>query len=219
MTCQSIALRLVPTLIAASLALLPAGPARAADDTTQTRPLASFDRVRLDGAFKTEIVAGGARSQIVIRGERDIVTRVTTGIESGTLVVGMRHSDGIFNSFPKLVITLPALRGFANDGAGTVKISGLTGGDVDIANAGAGAITVAGRAANMKITLDGTGKIDTTAVDAHDVRVDNNGLGGVYVRANGSLTMNVNGVGEIRYAGNPTHVESHVEGIGRTGRL
>lgn len=219
MTRQSMALRLVLALIVAAPALLPSGPVSAADDISQTRPLASFDRVRLEGAFKTEIVAGGERSQIVIYGERDVVNRVTTGIESGTLVVGMRQGDTIFKSSPKLVIALPTLRSFTNSGAGTIKITGLTGGDVDIANAGAGSITAAGHAANMQISLDGAGKIDTTAVDARDVRVDNNGLGAVYVRANGSLTMNVNGVGEIRYAGNPSHVESHVSGIGRTGRL
>jgi hypothetical protein len=39
------------------------------------------------------------------------------------------------------------------------------------------------------------------------------------VRATGTLTASVNGVGEIRYAGNPAHVESRVNGIGRISRL
>jgi len=41
----------------------------------------------------------------------------------------------------------------------------------------------------------------------------------VHVRANGSLKMNLNGVGEVRYAGTPSHVESQVSGIGTIGRL
>ena len=192
--------------------------AAAADTFAQTRALGSFDRIRLGGAFTTEIVAGEKRSQIVISGERDVVERVTTEVRGGTLEVGMR--DGSMNhESPKLVITLPALRGINNSGAGTVKITGLHGGDVAIANAGAASITAAGRASDLQIALDGAGKIDTTAVSARDVTVNNNGVGAVYVRASGSLTMNVNGIGEIRYAGNPSHVESHVNGIGRIGKM
>lgn len=195
-----------------------AAPIRAADEIAQTRALGSFERIRLTGAFTTEIVAGSERSQIVIRGERDVVARVTTEVRDGTLAVGMRDGSMLHGS-PKLVISLRALRNFRNDGAGMVKIARLTGGDLEIANSGAAAITAAGRASTLKITLDGTGKIDTTALTARDVSVDNNGVGGVYVRASGSLTLNVNGIGEIRYAGDPAHVESHVNGIGRIGRM
>ena len=47
----------------------------------------------------------------------------------------------------------------------------------------------------------------------------NNGVGGVYVRASGTLSASVNGVGEIRYTGNPTHVDSQVNGVGRISKI
>ncbi len=149
----------------------------------------------------------------------DVLNRVTSEVRDGTLVVGMRSGNSMLDRSPKLTIDVAVLRGFENNGAGSIVIDGLTGGDIAIANSGAASIVVSGRAANATISLNGTGRIDTTAVDAGDVTVDNNGVGSIHVRAHGELTMNVNGVGEIRYTGKPTDVHSSVNGIGRIGRL
>jgi hypothetical protein len=73
--------------------------------------------------------------------------------------------------------------------------------------------------ARLTVEQDGVGTIDAAHLDAVDVSVENDGVGRVDVRATGTLTAEVNGVGEVRYAGNPVHVESHVNGIGRIGRL
>jgi len=207
-------------VLAAALFVVPlAAPGRAADHVSQTRAVSGFDRIRVEGAFDTEITAGGSRTHVVVSGNGDVVARITTAVEGDTLVVGTQPGFALFGGAPKLEIGLPVLRGFANDGAGSARISGLTGGDIDITNAGAASIVAAGHAARENISLEGTGKIDTTALDARDVTVNNNGVGTVHVRASGVLTMTVNGVGAIRYAGNPARIESHVNGVGSIGRL
>ncbi|MBD5654282.1 MAG: DUF2807 domain-containing protein [Candidatus Eremiobacteraeota bacterium] len=207
--------RLVPAFAAALLGVpLAAG----AEDASVTRSVSGFDRIKLTGAFTADIKAGEA-ARFVMTGDRSLLDRVTTEVRDRTLIVGMRPGTGPFGNSPKLEIGLPVLRSFSNEGAGSMKISGLTGGELAIENAGAATIVAAGRATRESISLDGTGKIDVSAVEARDVTVDNNGVGSVRVRASGTLTMNVNGVGEIRYAGKPTHVESNVNGVGRIGRL
>jgi hypothetical protein len=208
------------SVFVATLIVIPlAAPSLAADDVAETRTVSAFDRVRLDGAFASEIAAGKQQTRVVVSGNPDVVARVTTEVSGGTLVVGMRPGLGVFGRSPKLEIRLPVLRGFANNGAGSVNITGLTGGDIEIENAGAASIVASGRAAREDVSLEGVGKIDTTALDARDVTVSNDGVGSVHVRASGILTMSVNGVGEIRYSGNPSHVESHINGIGRIDRL
>ena len=217
---RSFVLAAVAPVLAPFVGVAFAEASRAADDnTTQTRVLAHFDRIRLTGPFDTEIVAGSGGTKITIGGSRDTIRHVTTAVRDDELIVEMPRTDALFAQKATLLITLPVLRGFVNQGAGSIRITGLTGGDVDISDAGAAALTAAGRAARMKISLDGTGKIDTTKVDARDVIADNNGVGSVYVRASDRLTLSVNGVGEIRYAGTAAHVESHVNGIGRIARL
>lgn len=205
--------------LTAALAVPAARPGRAAEADSQTRTVGHFDKVKTSGAFTVSITAGARSVSVTVSGDRDVIARVTTEVNDGTLEIGMKPGTNSFGTSPKIDIKVPALRGFENDGAGSVTIAGIGGGDFSITNSGTASITVTGRAANEDISLNGTGKIDVTGVDAHDVTVDNNGVGSVRVRASGELTMSVNGVGEIRYAGNPTAVHSSVNGIGRISRL
>jgi hypothetical protein len=189
----------------------------AAANAEQVRSLASFDRVETNGVFAMTIRAGRAQ-HVTISGDPQIVERVTTEVTHGTLAVGMRPGTNLLGSVPHVAIDVPKLHGFANSGAGTITISGVAGGALALQNAGAAKIAAAGTAGTLAIELDGVGMIDTTALDAHDVTVDNNGVGRVDVRASGDLTMNVNGVGEIRYTGSPTNVDQHINGLGRIRR-
>jgi hypothetical protein len=203
---------------AAVMVLRFASPGRAAEGVDQSRSVGHFDRVRTEGMFRTQIAVGSAAQHVSIGGDPAVVARVTTTIEGDTLVIGMKPGMNLFDTGPTVTIAAPKLRGYANSGAGSATITGLSG-DVSLSNAGTASITATGRAAHLAIELDGVGKIDTTAVDARDVTVDNNGVGRVDVRASGSLLMNVNGVGEIRYAGSPASIDQHVNGVGRIRRL
>jgi hypothetical protein len=197
----------------------PAGAAGAgAGIGVETRSLAPFDRVRTEGAFTVEIAAGRAQ-RVTLSADPHLLERVNTRVEDGTLIVGMRPGTNPFAGRPHVAVEVPKLRGYTNTGAGDVTIDGLNGAPLDLKNEGAATIRAAGRAGTLSIALDGTGTIDTTALDARDVDVANNGMGRVDVRASGSLTMNVNGVGEIRYTGNPTTVAKNVNGIGRIDRM
>jgi hypothetical protein len=206
-------------LLALGLVSVPLmAPGRAADDT-RTFSESGFEKVRLEGAFTTDITAGAAHTRVEASGDSGTLDRITTKIEGDTLVIGMHSGTSFFARSPRITIELPALYAFTNDGAGSTKIGGLRGNDVEITNSGAGSIVAAGRAGDLRIALNGTGKIDTTGIDAHDVTVDNNGVGSIDVRASGKLTASVNGVGSIRYTGNPSNVQSQVNGIGHIGRL
>ena len=90
----------------------------------------------------------------------------------------------------------------------------------DVAIAGGGLITAAGRFAaqgRLAVAIDGGGKIDVRAVEAREVSAAINGGGQISVRPRASLSAAVNGGGEIRYSGNP-HVTSAVHGGGAVHR-
>lgn len=190
-----------------------------AADITETRPLTGFDRVRVEGAFSVDVTAGRAGTHVAITGSPDAVKATEMHVDAGTLVIKTKPGMNLFSRAPRIAIALPALRAFENDGAASARIVGLAGGALRLADSGAAKITASGHVRTLAVALDGAGAIDTTGLDAHDVTVDNNGVGSVHVRANGTLTANVNGVGEIRYTGTPEHIESHVNGIGRISRI
>jgi hypothetical protein len=208
-------LQLSPVLASALALASCALPVRAADDVSQTRSVAGFARIRLDGAFSATVTAGKHDTRFVMTGDPDMLARVTTKVNDGLLVVGMRDGDNHLKGTIKLQIDLPVLRSFEIAGVGNAEITGLTGSDLELAIPGAASITASGRARNETLSLDGTGKIDASDVAARDVTASANGVGAIYVQGSGSLVLNVNGVGEIRYKGNPTNVEKHVSGVGR----
>jgi hypothetical protein len=194
-------------------------PVRAADDVSQTRSVSGFDRIRLDGAFSATVTAGKHDTRFVMTGDPDVLARVTTKVSDGLLVVGMRDGDNHLRGTIKLQIDLPVLRSFKIAGVGNANISGLTGADLELAVPGAASITASGRAGNETLSLDGTGKIDASDVAARDVTASANGVGAIYVQGSGSMVLSVNGVGEIRYKGNPTNVVKHVNGLGRISAM
>jgi hypothetical protein len=207
-------------LVAVGLIAVPlVARSRTTATTAHERSMGAFDAVRVNGAFATEITAGRARTSVIVSAPDDVIGDITTTVEDRTLVIGTKTKLRPFSQTPRIRIELPTLRAFTNEGAGSITISGLTGDDFTLENAGAASIHLSGRAAHESITLNGTGKIDATAVTARDVTVDSNGVGAVDVRASGALHMTVNGVGEIRYTGEPTSIDSHVNGIGRIARL
>jgi hypothetical protein len=204
--------------IAGAASLFVRSTAAAAADITEARTLTHFDRVQVAGAFSVD-VRSGRPTQVAITGSPDAVKATETHVEGDTLVIKMKRGLNVFSRSPRIAIDLPALRGFENDGAATAQITGVAGGALALTDSGAAKITASGRVQTLAIALNGAGAIDTTGLDAHDVTVDNNGVGSVRVRASGQLNANVNGVGEIRYTGSPAHVESHVNGIGRISRI
>ncbi len=219
---RHVALPLATSMLAGVLVVAGAArsvlPAGAADAVSQTRATAAFDRVRLTGVFTTTIVAGAPRTRVTITGSPKDLAFVTSAVEGGTLELGIKEHAHDIDSIA-IAIAVPALHGFIDTGVGTTTISGLTGGDIDLEIPGAASLVAKGRASHETITLDGAGRIDATDVYARDADVTSNGVGGIYVRASGSLSMTVNGVGEIRYAGDPARVESHVNGVGRIAKM
>jgi hypothetical protein len=209
----------VPALAAALTVLVGATRSDAADDVSSTRNVSGFDKVSVNGAFTVDLTSGASSTKVVVTGSSDVVDRVTTEVKDHTLVVGLRSGTNFFSHSPHVTISMPKLRAFSNSGAGKATISGLDGGDFAIENNGVASISAAGRADGLTVTLAGAGKVDTTGLDARDATVDNDGVGSVRVRARGNLTATVNGVGEIRYAGNPAHVQSQVNGVGRISAL
>jgi Putative auto-transporter adhesin, head GIN domain len=205
----------------AVLTLFPlTAPSRAASDISQTRSVGGFYLVIFRGAFRGTITAGKKTTRVLVSGTPSVVSRVTTDVSGGTLIVKMKGKLGPSEPLPKVQIELPELHGYADEGASSVTIAGLTGGDIYFQTTDS-SLVASGVADTEDVQLSGTGKIDTTGVDAREAAARNYGSGTVYVRANGSLRMDIDGAGDIRYTytGNPSHLVTQMNGTGKISRL
>ena len=192
---------------------------QATETVTQSRAVTGFDRVRLRGAFETEIVAGARGTHVRLSGDPAALARVTTEVRDGELVIETTPGFENPGAAIRAAVAVPSLRALASEGAGTTHVRGIAGGDFAIDGSGANAIVASGRATRERIALSGAGSIDVSGVDARDVVVSSSGAGSIRVRARASLAITASGVARIRYVGNPSHVENHVSGLASVERI
>jgi hypothetical protein len=149
-----------------------------------------FDRVRVDGPFDVEIVAGSpgakasgdakALAQVTIRAEGSLLI-----VSTGTIGWELRATEA--PGTVKITISMPALSGLAVRGGARVTVAEMRGRRVDLGLNGAGSIAVKDlRADDLVLNLIGAGEI-TLGGTAARVRANSFGEGSVHAE---NLTAN-----------------------------
>jgi hypothetical protein len=194
-----------------------AADARADSETRNVQP---FDSIVASSAVSLKIKIGPVQT-VRIDGDRDFVRRLTTDSKDGTLSIGGDHGEiEIIHGDHKasVTVTLPVLTVLKIKGAADVEIDGLDGGDLTLDVNGAARVKAQGRLTRLNATLAGVGDAHLGDVPVDDAVVTLDGLGRVEVQPHKSLVATVNGLGMIRYVGQPDRVESHINGLGSIER-
>jgi len=186
---------------------------------TQSRAVEDFQSIEMRGAAELIVKVGPAASLNLDASDRTL-KHVETRVSGNTLVIDLGKTRGWFSEHGslKVTVTTPALKSLESNGAGDIKITGLNGGDQELRLAGAHNVEAEGRLDKLTVVLSGAGNVDYHKVIAVDAKVTVNGAGNVEVQATQSLRAEVNGVGAVRYSGDPAKVESELHGLGAITR-
>ena len=200
--------------------------------TSEKRILDEFSAIQLTGNFEITLKKGG-NEQIVIVTDENLLEYIGSEIEQDILVIEnskkLQSNHGI-----KVFITYSKLEKLKSIGASIIKTDGplvserfelevpgaslvdmeveVT--DLEIMLAGAGAVTLKGRAENQSISMNGVGNLAAYELESNFCEVTVSGMGSVEVNVKENLNARVNGVGSIRYKGNPTNVTDRISGLG-----
>ncbi|MFO1415057.1 MAG: head GIN domain-containing protein [Burkholderiales bacterium] len=201
--------------------------------TTEMRSVRSFHRLAVEITAEVE-VRQGAEGALTVTGDDNVVPRVETVVENGTLHLRWkdRRTDA---SYGELRIVVPvrdlddvALAGAGSvraaalradrfrvtlGGSGNVTIDALAAQDVALTLAGSGDARIGGQATTLDATLAGSGDLAADALATRRARVALHGSGHAQVRASEALDVAVNGSGDVVYHGTPT-VRQAVHGSG-----
>jgi hypothetical protein len=179
---------------------------------SQRRDVAPFSAVALAGADTVLIHVGGAQS-VVVRGDGDLLDRVTTRVHDGRLAIGTK---GSFSSRSRMSVelTVPSLRSLALDGNGVIVVGGIDTPSLTVTLAGSGVIRAGGKATRLDVTLSGVGDAQLGELVAADAYAVLNGSGRITLTATKSLNASVPGSGSIVYGGSPSAVTKSVTGRG-----
>lgn len=201
------------------------------DTVTEERILESFNRVEIDGCIDVTYKISD-ETKVEIRAGENHMDDIFTTVIGDKLVF---DEDVNFNWNHSVSATLygPDLSEITIDGSGSFDASEMEGdeinlkiegsGDIDIeANyteikssiSGSGDIDITGDAEIMDVTISGSGRVDARHLDVQDCQVVVAGSGDSYVNVSESLDITISGSGDVHYWGNPSSVQSNVNGSG-----
>lgn len=185
---------------------------------TQIRDVAAFEGVELAGSNNV-VIRVGEKQSVVVTADDNLLERVTTEVQSDTLVVGTTPGSFATKSPMSVEVTVPTLDTLTLTGSGNLVVDGIETESLEVALPGSGTVTGSGTATRLDVTVSGSGSVRFTEVVANEVRAVVSGSGAVFVTATKSLDASVSGSGAILYTGTPQDVTKSVTGSGAiTGR-
>jgi putative autotransporter adhesin-like protein len=178
----------------------------------QARHVPPFRGLDLAGSNIVAVRVGGRRS-VVVRGDDNLLAKVTTTVRSGRLVI---DTLGSFSTRApmRVLVTTPSLDRLALSGSGIVTAAGVRAKTFAVTLAGSGVLRAGGSADRLVATLSGSGLADLGGLVAREARAVAAGSGRIDVTVTRTLRASVPGTGAIFYGGDPDHVSTSVSGTG-----
>ena len=179
---------------------------------TEKRNIAPFTSIETNGAFDIEIVCQKDQS-MEIEGDDNILPLITTEVSNNVLKLKPSQSYSVSDPIV-LKITVPNLEAIMANGAGNIRISGVSNEKLQISSDGAPAISASGSTKMIGIDTNGAAKIDTHNLRAEHAIVDSKGVSKVDLGVSDRLDVTVSGPSHVTYRGDPV-VNKTVHGPGK----
>jgi hypothetical protein len=212
----------LPLLAFAVLSL--AAPATAA---TRNFGIEDFDRIRIAGPFKVQLVTGVAPFAKAT-GSNDAIDGVSIEVQGRTLIV--RRNSSNWSSFPGQnsgpvtisigthdlsvaslngsgVLAIDHVKGasfqLSVDGAGSASIGNIAVDTLDVGISGSASATIAGTAPQLTANLLGASSFDGSALSAKDATIGAHGTAVVKLIATDAVKVDADGPVTLTFGGNP----------------
>ncbi len=180
---------------------------------TEARDLPPFSSVELAGS-NTVTIRVGEEQSVVVHADNNLVNRVTTAVQDGSLVIGDTPGSYTAKSPMSVTVSVPSLDALTLTGSGVIAVTGIEASSLTVRLPGSGVLRASGAATKLDVTLDGSGDAQLEQLIAGDVRAVVSGSGRIVLTATKSLDASVPGSGAIMYSGNPREVTKSITGSG-----
>jgi hypothetical protein len=204
---------LIPLLAVAALAFAGCG---AGPRTTQTREVAPFDRIEVDGSIDVEVVPGDA-STVRVSAGKNVIDHVSTDASDGVLHLSIRDHGIVIGSDPyddaTVQVSAASMKGVRVHGSSDLRLGNVDLPELSIEIEGSGDVQAAGKVDNLITTIQGSGDADLDGLEASTGTVSIEGSGDATVNVTDKLDVTVQGSGDVSYLGSPD-VHQNIEGSG-----
>lgn len=206
--------------------------------TEQLRTVGNFSEIRLYDRVNL-VLEERSTGTLIVEAGRNLLGQIETDVSDGVLTIRNDNTCNWVRSFrPKITIKVSADQVARLELMGTGEVlstatvhrsvfsveqhkaqgSAVIALDVDTcyvgSHSGAGSITCTGSAAVAYLFSGIMGPIDAMGLDAGEVHLNNSGVADMRCHASSSLGVEIYGVGDVYYSGNPT-ITSNLQGSGQ----
>lgn len=227
------------TIIISFLILMFATPAIAQNDSdweSKTYELGDFNRIYLEGSYKVYLIQGKSCGLQVKTTDEDVFDDIVIRNNDNELKVTMDREWYNYDHI-NLYITFNDLEKLKIEGGANVKTKGyldlnkvfvhveggakveleLKANDVKIRGEGGVLFELDGVSENLEVSISGAGHVDADDLKAKHVKFKIEGFGTGSVYATNTLDANIQGVGKVRFKGDPK-VTQYIDGLGSVKR-
>lgn len=184
---------------------------------TETRAIAGFTRVQLDGSGTVTIVKGNS-FKVTVTDDQNILPYVETSLSGNELRIGYKDNTWIKKGNLKVAIEMPELDGLQVDGSGDIDAGGgfASAGQLRAGINGSGDIFIRdGNADGFDVVITGSGDMHAFGLSAKKATVKLSGSGEAEVKVSEDLDVNITGSGNVYYMGTPGRVNTRITGSGK----
>jgi DNA-binding CsgD family transcriptional regulator len=179
-----------------------------------TIPVEEFDKMEVSGAFKVFVFVSDGPSQVSLVGPRSMTADAIAAVDGGILTI--RFREGAERSWNpgagvNVSISTPNLSSVNIDGptqieingpkgdsfaattkaAGSIEVTRLEVGKVELATKGAGSISVSGSAREATYSTGGAGSIDAKRLRVTNAKMAVGGAGSIYADVSGESEISL----------------------------
>jgi hypothetical protein len=183
---------------------------------TEIRKAEPFNQIKIDGIFNIYLSQGEEES-IKVEADDNLLEYIKTDIKDHGLFIDFTSSKGIQKSAKlNIYITLTNINLLELEGIGSVScLTDLNLNKLKLINSGIGSINLKGKASEVYMKNSGIGKIKATEFEVAYLKVKASGVGSVKVNATKEISVNLSGVGNVYYTGEPELKDIDIDGIGK----
>ena len=180
---------------------------------TESRKVAGFSSISFKSVGKVTVQQTGKES-LTITADDNILPLLESRVADNILYLTLVN-DSHFNPTKPIefVVQVKGLESLNTDGVGSIEAQGIQGKRLAVAMDGVGAVTIAGSADTLDLSLSGVGSFQGEAFQTKQATVRNSGVGSAVVNVSQQLDTDLSGVGSIEYVGSP-QVRKSGRGLG-----
>ncbi len=185
---------------------------------TVERELPVFNILEISGAFRINIRSTQTKQVVRISGDENILPHIATTTSGNKLLI---HSTkpictqmGI-----SLDISVGNLYALVSSGSDNVKVHEIYADRFSLVLEGAGDIELTGYANRFDADISGSGDLETRGLKTEETTLNISGTSNANVNAAQVLSVNIVGIADVYYTGDPDQIHKDILGAGTLNKI